>query len=149
MNRQGQHLARGLLAFREIAGTICEIAEAFLHMQRKRVINVAAHAILVQIGLQTISLRSANHELIVNMPRLVGGRHRQPDGNTRQIRPIARRILLPAGSLRVQILQFHPQNRGLQSIESGIEPHPLMKVLPERPMHSKRLQFLRQALIAR
>src|ERR1017187_1382338 len=79
VNRQGKYFSRGLLALREIAGAIPEIAEAFLHVKRERVINIGAHAILLEMRLQPIALRSTNHELIVNMPRLVRRRRRQPD----------------------------------------------------------------------
>ena len=53
---------------REIPPPIAKIAEAFLKVEGKGIVNPCLHTPVFQELLKTVALREPGHELIVNMP---------------------------------------------------------------------------------
>src|SRR5262245_62519504 len=57
-------LGRRALGVRKIALTMSEIREAGLQMERNRIVDLVADALLVEMTLQAVAIGDADHELI-------------------------------------------------------------------------------------
>src|SRR5262245_38423305 len=73
-----ERLVGGLLGVREVAAPIAEIGEARLQMERYRVIDFVANALLVEMPLERVALGRLDHELVVDVEP-VGSFRRQLD----------------------------------------------------------------------
>src|SRR5450631_3108808 len=67
IDRQGQRLERRALRLRKIPATSPKVAEAFLQMQRHRVIDLGPDATLGEELAQIVAALAADHVLIEDM----------------------------------------------------------------------------------
>src|SRR5262249_28525609 len=69
VDRYREGLLRSPLCLRKIASIISEVSEAFLHVQRKGIVDLSANALFSQPALQFISVSRPYDKLIVHVKR--------------------------------------------------------------------------------
>src|SRR5215471_416827 len=75
INGKCQSIAGRRFSVWQVASTVAEISKALLHMQRHWIVNFRLHPLLAQESLESIAIRAANDELIVNMSWTIFRQH--------------------------------------------------------------------------
>src|SRR4029450_8654059 len=68
VDRDGEAFIGGPLGVRERAAAVAETREARLQMERHRVINLVADAVLVEVPLERVALGRPDDELVEDVP---------------------------------------------------------------------------------
>lgn len=159
IDRQCDQLPAGPFGFRVIARPVPECYEAFLEMQRNRIVNFSADALFFEIVAQGIPLRHGHHELVVDVimldPILLVDGARQ--ANTASVFDLGLleqgfieiSVFLPQCRPTIQVGQLDAQHRRLQSIEPKVPADDAMVVLRLAALYSQHLQPFGKFLIVR
>src|SRR4029453_5081690 len=108
---------------RERALAIAKPGEAFLAMERHRVVDRRADAVGGKTLLHTIASRHPDHELIVDVHairRLERQRHTIEQSGGLEERAIAGGVAAPAGRPGVEVRRLDAEDGGLQSVETEV-----------------------------
>ena len=115
-------------------------------MRRQRVMHLGLDTVRLQMRLQRIALRAANHE---QMPGVLLFAHhgRQADLRVPDTVAIAARHAAAPGDVVVEILQLHPQQRGLHFVESRVASLEQVAILYVGAVVAQRRDPLRQRAV--
>ena len=125
IHRQSQDAVAGGLADREVARAVAQVGQAFLQMQRPRIVDFTADTQRFQVPQQGIATAVGHfhHVLIERVPHI-----RSHDGRGQEaIEPgrgqqfvVAPGRGLPAANPAFDVRQFHAQNGGVYGVQAGI-----------------------------
>src|SRR3989441_4557369 len=152
IDRDRQNFARGALRFRTVLGSIAEVAEAFLQVQRNRVVDLGPDAGVGEIRLQLVASLHPQHVLVEDVPvaPTLPGRHDAiVQSQTLQGGVVPPGVLLSKLGPAIEIAQLHEQHRRLKLVEPEVAADHFVVIPRSGSMDAQDLEARSQGRIVR
>src|SRR5439155_19122549 len=127
-----------------------EIGEAGLQVERHRIVDRVADALLVEMPLQRVALRRAYDELVVDV-KTIGGFRGQRDraveaGGAKEL-AVPRRVRAAARGPPREVRRLHAKDGGLQRVHPEVRADEMVVVLRIHSVRAQQARAPREAIV--